>query len=161
MHHENDDRTAIEELLYSYARHFDLNEPEQLVELFTEDVVIDYGPEMEMIRGRKDILKVIKSGLDEVFAATSHHISNVSVSFEDDSRAVCDAYVYAWHRYHSGAPDGYLWGRYHCAFSRSGTGWLISSLTLRAAGTTDFHRKEMHPIGRRSTPRGVGEGSLP
>ena len=160
MHHDNDDRTAITELLYDYARQFDLNEPEKLVELFTEDVVINYGPEMEMIRGRENILKVIKSGLDEVFAATSHHISNVSVSLENDSRAVCDAYVYAWHKYHSGAPDGYLWGRYHCTFSRSGAGWLISSLTLRVAGTKDFHRKEMHPIGRRRPPLGVDEGSL-
>ena len=158
MHHENNDRTAITELLYDYAWHFDLNEPERLVELFTEDVVIDYGPEMEMIRGRENILKIIKSGLDEVFAATSHHISNVSVRFENDSRAVCDAYVYAWHKYHSGAPDGYLWGRYHCTFSRSGAGWLISSLTLNVAGTKDFHRKEMSPIGRRQPPLDVGEG---
>ncbi len=34
-------------------------------------------------------------------------------------------------------------------FERTADGWRIADLVLRAAGTVDFHRATMHPIGRR------------
>ena len=58
-------------------------------------------------------------------------------------------YLYAWHRYIDGSRDGELWGRYRHSFVRTGGGWRISELRLEAAGSVDFHRSEMHPIGRR------------
>ncbi len=144
-----DDRSAIAELLYTYAWHFDRNEPDAVAGLFTSDASINYGPEMDSINGRDEILRVIKPGLEKLFAATSHHISNVRVRFAGDGRADCDAYVYAWHKYHSGVPDGHLWGQYHCTFRLEDGRWLISSLKLLVAGLEDFHRDEMNPIGRK------------
>lgn len=95
------------------------------------------------------IAPAIATGLAEVFAATSHHVSNIAISFDgpDTARSVC--YLYAWHRYRSGAPDGELWAQYHHDFRRMGNGWKIAKLVLRAAGTKDFHRSRMHPICRR------------
>ena len=143
------DRTAIADLLFAYAWHFDRNEPEELAELFSDDTVIDHDPETPNIVGRRNIVGAISGGLAEIFAATSHHISNVRIHPDGDGGAATTAYVYAWHRYQSGGPDGYLWGQYHCRVRRTASGWRISELVLRLAGMQDFHRATMHPIGRR------------
>ena len=144
-----DDRTAIADLLYAYAWHFDRNEPEAFAELFSDDAVIDHGPQTPTIVGRRNVAGAVAGGLAEIFAATSHHISNVRLSPDGAGGASATAYVYAWHRYRSGAPDGYLWGQYHCRFRRTAQGWRISELVLRVAGMQNFHRAVMHPIGRR------------
>lgn len=142
-------RNAITELLHAYAWHFDRNEPDMVAALFTDDATVDYGPELPPIVGRDAIAPRIAVGLDEIFAATSHHITNVRITFTDDDHATAVAYVYAWHRYRDGSPDGRLWGQYHNRFHRSDDGWRIAELVLRAAGTDQFHRSTMHPIGRR------------
>ena len=146
---QSDDRQAITDLFFAYAWHFDRNEPESVAELFTDDAIIDYGPAVPPIRGREAIVPRIAPGLDEIFEATSHHISNVSITFDGEDSAAGVAYVYAWHRYRDGSPDGYLWAQYHNRFRLTAEGWRISELVLRAAGTLNFHRPTMHPIGRR------------
>jgi ketosteroid isomerase-like protein len=142
------DRNAIAELFHAYARHFDRNEPEAVVALFTHDATVDYGPEVATAQGIEAILLGISEGLSTIFAATSHHVSNISIEFADSDNATAVAYVYAWHRYRDGSPDGHLWGQYHTGLRRHGDAWKIADLVLRAAGTSDFHRTEMHPIGR-------------
>ncbi len=66
-------------------------------------------------------------------------------------RAESVAYLYAWHRYVDGSPDGELWGRYLHSFARTDAGWRISRLVLQATGMLDFHRARMHSIGRQSS----------
>lgn len=143
------DRQAISELIHAYCFHFDNNEPQAVAALFTEDATVDYGPESATIVGADAIATTIAIGLDQTFAATSHHVSNIQISFEGPDRARSVSYLYAWHRYTDGSRDGELWGRYRHSFVRTDGGWLISELRLEAAGTVDFHRSEMHPIGRR------------
>jgi ketosteroid isomerase-like protein len=143
------DRLAITELIHAYCFHFDLNEPDAVAALFTSDAVVDYGPEAETIVGSGAIAATIAVGLERTFAATSHHVSNIQISFEGPAAARSVTYLYAWHRYLDGSPDGELWGRYRHRFVRTGDGWRISELRLEAAGTVDFHRATMHPIGRR------------
>jgi hypothetical protein len=144
------DRDEMTALLHAYAWHFDHNEPEPIADLFTHDAVIDYGPEFPPIRGRETIVGRIRPGLEGIFAATSHHISNVAISRDAEDEARGTAYVHAWHRYRDGSPDGYLWGYYECRFRRTTAGWRIAEMTLRIAGMADFHRSVMHPIGRRT-----------
>jgi ketosteroid isomerase-like protein len=144
-------KAEIAQLFYAYAYHFDRNEPEAVAALFTSDATIDYGPEVAPIQGRDAIVPRISPGLDEIFTATSHHISNVSVRLAGEETATGMAYVYAWHRYRDGSPDGHLWGQYHNRFRRTRDGWRISGLRLEAAGTSYFHRASMHSIGRRTT----------
>ena len=67
----------------------------------------------------------------------------------DGDEATLIAYLYAWHRYVDGSPDGHLWGQYHTKLRRTPEGWLLHEMVLTAAGTVDFHRASMHPIGRR------------
>lgn len=143
------DRQQIADLVHAYCFHFDNNEPEAVAALFTEDATIDYGPEATPIVGRDAIAPTIAIGLTKIFAATSHHVSNIQITFDGPNAAASATYLYAWHRYRDGSPDGYLWGRYHHRFRRTNDGWRIAELVLRAAGAVDFHRSTMHPIGRR------------
>jgi ketosteroid isomerase-like protein len=145
------DRREIADLVHAYCYHFDNNEPDAVAALFTADANVDYGPEAATIVGADAVAKTIAVGLDSTFAATSHHVSNIQLVFDGPDRAHGVTYLYAWHRYMDGSPDGELWARYHHRFERTDGGWRIAELVLRAAGTVNFHRATMHPIGRRST----------
>jgi ketosteroid isomerase-like protein len=144
------DRQAIADLIHAYCEHFDANEPEAVAALFTESATVDYGPEVPtIVGGPAEIAARIAVGLDRIFAATSHHVSNVRIELDGPDTASSLSYLYAWHRYVDGSPDGELWGRYRHTFRRTDDGWRIASLRLEAAGAVDFHRATMHPIGRR------------
>lgn len=143
------DREAIAGVIRAYCYHFDRNEPDAVAALFAQEAVVDYGPEAAVLTGVAAIRAGVAAGLETIFAATSHHVSNMDIRFETADTATSICYLYAWHRYHSGAPDGELWAQYHHRFARGSEGWKITHLTLKAAGTKDFHRKTMHPIGRR------------
>src|SRR5262249_46259793 len=143
-------RRELADLVYAYCDHFDRNEPEAVAALFTPDAIVDYGPEVPDIVGADAIAERIAVGLRETFAATSHHVSNLRLTLDGPDRARGVTYLYAWHRYRDGSPDGELWGRYLHEFERTPEGWRISRLVLVAAGSRDFHRGTMHPIGRRT-----------
>ncbi len=143
------DRQQIVDLIHAYCFHFDRNEPEAVAALFTAGATVDYGPEATTIVGAETIASTIAVGLEHIFAATSHHVSNIRIDFEGPDEARGVTYLYAWHRYRDGSPDGELWGCYRHRFERTGAGWRIAELVLQAAGSVDFHRATMHPIGRR------------
>ncbi len=148
------DRVELADLIHAYCDHFDRNEPEAVAALFSEDARIDYGPEAAPIAGRDAIAPTISVGLARTFAATSHHVSNIRIDFEGSDAARSVSYLYAWHRYVDGSPDGELWGRYRHRFVRTSAGWRISELVLEAVATKEFHRATMHPIGRRPAAEG-------
>ena len=143
------DRIAIADLFSRYAFHFDRNEPELVAALFTADAVVDYGPEFPPIHGRDSIADRIRPGLEDIFMATSHHVSNVLVEMESPHRAVAIAYVYAWHRYVDGSPDGHLWGQYRATVRRIDDEWRFSAFRLETFAVEAFHREQMHSVPRR------------
>jgi ketosteroid isomerase-like protein len=147
---EADDRREIASLIHRYCLHFDANEPERVAALFAADAIVDYGPEFAPVRGGPaEIEAAIAPGLRDRFAATSHHVSNVEIELEGDDAARSVSTLYAWHRYVEDVPESELWGRYRHTFRRTAAGWRITTLRLEAAGSRDFHRSRMHPIGRR------------
>ena len=143
------DKSEISDLISAYCFHFDRAEPEAVISLFTEDALIDYGPDVAPMSGKPEFGPMIERGLTNLFAATSHHVSNIAIRFDDRNAATSISYLYAWHRYQDRPETSELWGQYHHSFRRTAAGWKISRLVLRAAGTENFHRKNMHPIGRR------------
>lgn len=143
------DRAEIADLIHAYCHHFDRAEAEAVIALFTEDAVIDYGPDVPPMTGPAEFGPMIARGLAELFAATSHHVSNIVVRFDGPDAATSLCHLYAWHRYRGGAGESELWGQYRHGFRRTSAGWKISRLVLCAAGTRNFHRRNMHPIGRR------------
>ena len=143
------EKAAISDVIHAYCYHFDRAEAEEVLALFTDDAVVDYGPDVPTMEGLAEISPMIERGLSTFFAATSHHISNLSIAFESPDVAKSVSYLYAWHRYQDGRPNSELWGQYHHEFRRNAEGWKISRLLLTAAGPENFHRDTMHPIGRR------------
>ena len=90
------------------------------------------------------------------FAATSHHNSNVLVTFEDADRASVRTSVYAWHQRADGRTPR-LWRYYHDSVVRLPEEWRIAqrraSLSLRRAHR---HGRSRDPV-RVSPPRGALE----
>ena len=143
------DRQDVEELVYKYCYYFDRNMPLELAALFAEDAIVDYGPEVANLIGRDQIFEMVSKGLAETFLATSHHISNLIITFQSNSSATSTSYLYAWHKYYSKEEIGHLWGGYEHEFIKNNDKWFIKNLILFGVGIQDFHRSNMHSNDRK------------
>ena len=143
------DRQAVEELVHKYCFYFDRNQPEELANLFAEDAIVDYGPEVANLIGRAKIFEMVSKGLVETFLATSHHISNFMITSQSSDSVTSTSYLYAWHKYRSKEEIGHLWGGYEHEFIKIDGKWFIKKLKLFGVGMQDFHRSNMHSNGRR------------
>jgi 3-phenylpropionate/cinnamic acid dioxygenase small subunit len=155
------DRTAISELLYDYAYCVDSNRVDQLLGLFVEDCAVAYGTTFGA-HGRSE-LRGLMSGIPDYFAATSHHISNITVSFNGPDHADLRAVVYAWHRYVEPKPDAVWLGYYQDRVLRTDDGWRISSLEMQTTGSSNHHLpvKFQIPFERLPSAQGASLWSAP
>jgi hypothetical protein len=136
------DKDEIIDLVHRYSYCVDHRLYDEVVELFTEDCVVDYGPGFPPVRSRSRLRQMFGHP-NGGFVATSHHNANVLVTFEDDDHASVRTSVYAWHR----RPDGgtpRVWGYYHDSVVRLPDGWRIAGRQLRTLGVEDWNL-EMHP----------------
>jgi 3-phenylpropionate/cinnamic acid dioxygenase small subunit len=132
------DKDSIQDLIHEYSYCVDHRRYDDVVELFTSDCVVDYGPLTgSLVRSRSELRRVLgdpRAG----FEATSHHNANVLVTFESDDRATVRASVYAWHRQTDGTTPR-LWGYYHDSVVRTPDGWRFASRQLRVLGVENWH----------------------
>lgn len=135
------DKDQIVDLVHSYSYGVDHRLYDEVVQLFTEDCVVDYGPGAPTVRTRTDLRQMFGHP-DAGFAATSHHNANVLVTFEDPEHASVRTSVYAWHQRADGSTSR-LWGYYHDAVVRLPEGWRIAERQLRTLGVEDW-TMEMH-----------------
>ncbi|MEO0701747.1 MAG: nuclear transport factor 2 family protein [Pseudomonadota bacterium] len=142
------DKADITEVIHAYCYHFDRADADAVAALFTEDALVDYGPDVDDLHGSAALRDMVSRGTSTLFAATSHHVSNVSIRFDGPDQATSNCYVYAWHRYLETNEESELWGQYDHSFRRTPSGWRISRLVLSAVGLRNFHRARMHPIPR-------------
>jgi len=142
-------KDEIIDLIHRYSYCVDHKLYDELVELFTEDCVVDYGPRYLTLRSRADLRRIFGNP-EGGFAATSHHNANVLVTFEGPDHASVRTSVYAWHQRSDGATRS-LWGYYHDAFVRLPDGWRIAERQLRTLGA-DGWNVEMHPAREGDTP---------
>jgi ketosteroid isomerase-like protein len=146
------DKDQIVDLVHRYSYLVDHKQPDELMELFTEDCVVDYGPGLgPPVRGRAAFRGMFgaNAGSSEQrpgFAVTSHHNANVLVDFDDDDRASVRTSLYAWHRTTAGETPR-IWGYYHDVVVRTPEGWRFSSRQLRVAGNEgwDIAWHPLHP----------------
>jgi 3-phenylpropionate/cinnamic acid dioxygenase small subunit len=136
------DKDAIIDLVHRYSYCVDHRLYDEVASLFTEDCVVDYGPDFAMIRGRLALRKMFghPSG---GYRATSHHNANVLVTFDDDDHANVRTSVYAWHQ-RNDTTTPKVWGYYHDTVERGPGGWLIATRQLRVLGVEDWDAA-MHP----------------
>ena len=144
MNNDNDDRRQIERILLDYCRAVDANEPDMVVDLFTEDCVTNYGPGDERIEhptlgfqgemhGRAEF-RAFLNGLSGL-SGTSHHVSNIQITITGPDVADAFSYLMAWHQ----LPDGTeftVYGRYVDALVRTDAGWRFRSRRMLVAGTS-------------------------
>ncbi len=142
------DRQAIADVIHAYCRGVDTIDVDSVAELFTVDCLVDYGPGLgEPTHGSASLARRLARGLPR-FAATSHHVSNIEISFAADGQsASVITYLMAWHRYRDETPDALLYARYHDRFVHQAQTWLIAERVLKVAGQQDFD-VEWYPIGR-------------
>ena len=79
-------KDEIIDLVHRYSYGVDHRLYDEVVELFTEDCVVDYGPVAPPIRSKAALRRVLGHP-EGAFAATSHHNANVLVTFEGDDKA--------------------------------------------------------------------------
>jgi ketosteroid isomerase-like protein len=133
------DKDEIIDLVHSYSYCVDHRLYDQVVELFTDDCTVDYGPGWPPVRTRA-ALRQMFGRPDGGFKATSHHNANILVTFDDDDSATVRTSVHAWHEQADGVTPR-LWGYYHDSVVRTREGWRIATRQLRVLGVEDWHSK--------------------
>ena len=143
-------KDEIVDLVHRYSYCVDHRLYDEVVELFVEDCVVDYGPGIPPVRTRAGLRRM--SGQPESgFTATSHHNANILVTFGDPDHASARTSVYAWHQRSDGGASS-LWGYYHDMMVRVPDGWRIAERQLRTLGAEEWNM-EMHSALRGDTPQ--------
>ncbi len=144
------DRQEIAELLIEYCRALDLMDLEALARVFTEDCFVEYGPEDRLrSRGSAGVAKSLERMWR--WARTSHHLSNVQVTFAGRDRAVSTSYVWAWHERPDGSTAG-VWGQYHDRLVRTSGGWRIAERRMLMNGSDSGFKVNLHRVQRAPPP---------
>jgi len=137
------DKDEIADLVRTYSYCVDHRLYDDVVELFTEDCVVDYGPGIAPPVQSRSALRKMFGHPSGGYAATSHHNANVLVTFDGTDRASVRTSVYAWHQRSDGVTPQ-LWGYYHDTVVRLPEGWRIAYRKLRVLGLEHWPM-EMHP----------------
>ena len=146
------DREEISFLLHEYCRTLDAMELDTLAAIFTEDCVVEYGPEDRL---RSHGRAAIRRGLERLWRwrRTSHHLSNVQIRFPRADEANALSYIIAWHE----RPDGStatIWGQYHDKFVRTPAGWRLKRRRQTMNGNDAGFTVNVFPSERRQPPAG-------
>ena len=142
------DRQEITDVLIEYCRALDRMDLPRLAALFTDDCMVDYGPDERLqSRGATALAKSLERMWR--WSRTSHHLSNVQVEFEEEGEARVRSYVHAWHERADGS-NATILGQYHDRFIRGADGWRIAERRMLMNGcdagfTVDINRFERVP----------------
>jgi ketosteroid isomerase-like protein len=122
----------IRALMVAYCDRIDANDPAGAAACFAADGIGHYWGEY---RGPAAITERLVEILDE-FSATSHHLTNVAVTWHptDPDKATAQSYVYAFHRRRADGSSFHYWGRWVDELVRTRHGWR-------------FHRREVVGAG--------------
>lgn len=148
-------RQAIEDVLVAYCRHLDRMDLPAIGALFTADCTVVYADAPGFSASGRDALERSLARMWR-WQRTAHHLSNVTVAFDDARTARTESYVLAWHE----RPDGRtatLYGRYLDRLVQEADGaWRIAERRMDMNGadagfTVPLPQASRHP--RTGTPR--------
>ena len=147
---ELEQRRLITETLMDYCELVDRNDPVNLAaKVFAPDGRFELGSRHSVV-GRQDLCRMFAKTL-AAFTATSHHLSNVRVTFAGDDRAESTACVYAWHRTVAGDRVE-AWGRYTDRLVLLEEGWRIENRHLSMAGSDGWPDPPFEVLERLPNP---------
>ena len=128
-----EDRAAITDQMFVYARATDWLEPQNHRLVFAEECVFA-SPHSGDIHGPDAVVEWMETVLPQ-FEATQHLIGNISITFTGADTASAVSYVRAWHRFvDREKPDMVLWGEYHDRWERLDGTWRIRERRVKEAG---------------------------
>ncbi|WP_252446257.1 nuclear transport factor 2 family protein [Pseudonocardia humida] len=134
------DRAEISDVQLRYATGTDSRDWELFRSCFTEEVEVDFsdGFGQPVVRVHADDWVTATAPRMESFRATQHMITNLVITFVDDDRATCVAYVRASHHLpnSTGDSDQTVHGYYTNRFERTAHGWRIAAVKLTALWMT-------------------------
>ena len=128
-----EDRSAIAEQMFSYARATDWLETERHRDVFAVECLFA-SPHSGDMHGVDAVVDWMNRVLPQ-FEATQHQVSNISITFTGPGTADAVSYVRAWHRFvdHT-KPDMVLWGEYHDRWELIDGTWRIRERRVLEAG---------------------------
>jgi hypothetical protein len=128
-----EDRAAITEQMFCYARATDWLETERHREVFATECVFA-SPHSGDMHGVDAVVAWMDRVLPQ-FEATQHQVSNISITFTGFDTADAVSYVRAWHRFVDATkPDMVLWGEYHDRWELLDGTWRIRERRVLEAG---------------------------
>jgi len=128
-----EDRAAITDQMFRYARATDWLETERHREVFATECVFA-SPHSGDIHGVDAVVEWMNRVLPQ-FEATQHQVSNISITFTGPTTADAISYVRAWHRYlDAQKSDMVLWGEYHDRWELLDGNWRIRERRVLEAG---------------------------
>jgi hypothetical protein len=130
------DKADIVDRKHAYLRAADALEPDRMVADFVpEGFTASYDPAGEPILGREAIREWYAHRLGNV-VASSHHASNIEITFDGPDSATLRCYLYSWQRFadHPETADRHRFARYIDTWVRVDGRWLQRSLTCLVAG---------------------------
>jgi uncharacterized protein (TIGR02246 family) len=128
------DRVEIQERKAAYLRAADESDPDRMVAHFTDDCRAVYFPGQTPLVGREALRAYYNKQIGTVISS-SHHLSNVEITFADADTAHMRAYLYSWQRYaaYPERTDRHCWARYLDTWVRTPDGWQQSALVYLLA----------------------------
>jgi ketosteroid isomerase-like protein len=146
------DRVKLTNLVNEYCRALDQMDLQSVAAVFTPDCLVEYGPEdLFNSHGADGLVRDL--GRMWRYTRTSHHLSNVQITLEDEDHARGVSYVMAWHERPDGT-TGILYGQYHDKFVRTAQGWRIAHRRLYMNGNDAGFQVKINPFPRTPAPEG-------
>jgi uncharacterized protein (TIGR02246 family) len=136
-------RRAVESVLLDYCQFVDALDIRAVADLFAEDCEMDLGLG-RVWHGRRQVYENMSGRLEQDYTHTSHHLSNIRVSFPGRDRATASSYVFAWHRQAADGRERKLFGRSFDDLVLTPEGWKIQRRRLRMAGQDGYPRVPGH-----------------
>jgi 3-phenylpropionate/cinnamic acid dioxygenase small subunit len=128
-----EDRAAIADQMFRYARATDWLQTAMHREVFVDDCVFA-SPHSGDMHGVDAVVAWMDRALAS-FEATQHLIGTIAITFTGADTADAVSYVRAWHRYRDRTrADLVLWGEYHDRWRRVDGTWRIAERRVLEAG---------------------------
>jgi len=130
-------RQEIWHTITRYARGLDEQRPEELEEIFTDDVVSQTRPWSRLLEGKALVLKAFRN-YQHAFQNPQRFITNEQIHVHDDGTATGYA---NWFVVQAREGQSYYgWGSYDWTFRYEDKSWKISKMILTVACMTTLDR---------------------
>lgn len=126
-----DERVKLQELTHLYAKYVDSKQPEKVVELYTEDGVMDEsGIGYPAASGKANLLELFTEGFRHV-GSMVHYVTNHLITDYTGKTAKGECLVYAEARTLDGDPIR-VFGYYDDVYEKVNGEWRFQSRHVRA-----------------------------